>query len=114
MKREAFYIQEAMKYSQSETLNAEALAFIAGMKMADSHPNWIKVTDKLPELIDHCAYSVFVLVCYKVQYEYLGEIRYTQVACYDYKEKGWFNHDDKMIEGVTHWQPIVLPKEDEL
>ena len=76
--------------------------------------DWIKVTDKMPELIDHCAYSVFVLVCHKVQYEYLGEIRYTRVACYDYKEKGWFDHNDQEVDGVTHWQPIVLPKEDEL
>ena len=112
MKREDFYIQEAMKYSQSEILNAEALAFIAGMKMADSHPNWIKVTDKLPELIDHCLYSVFVLVCYTVQYEYMGTIRYSKVACYDYKEKGWFDHNDQEVEGVTHWMPIILPKED--
>jgi hypothetical protein len=113
MKREDFYIQEAMKYSQSEILNTEALAFIAGMKKADSYPNWIKVKDRMPELIDHCLCSVYVLITYKVQYEYVGEVRYTQVACYDYKEKGWFNHDDKRIEReVTHWMPIVLPNED--
>ena len=74
--------------------------------------DWIKVTDKMPELIDHCLFSVNVLIAYKVQYEYLGEVRYTQVACYDYKEKGWYNNDNKRIEGVTHWMPIVLPKED--
>ena len=113
MKREDFYIQEAMKYAESETLNAEALAFIAGMKMADSYPDWIKVTDKMPELIDHYPCTLYVLIAYKVQYEYLGEVRYTQVACYDYKEKGWYNNDDKRIDGeVTHWMPITLPKED--
>ena len=74
---------------------------------------WIKVTDKMPELIDHCAYTVFVLVCYKEQYEYLGmDVRYTKVACYDYKEKGWFDHNEQEVEGVTHWMPIILPKED--
>ena len=77
MKREDFYIQEATKYSQSEILNVEALAFIAGMKKADSYPNWIKVTDRMPELIDHCLCSVYVLITYKVQYEYVGEVRYT-------------------------------------
>ena len=77
--------------------------------------DWIKVTDKLPELINHCAYSVFVLVCYDVLYEYLGEVRYTQVASYDYKEKGWYTINDEKIEGeVTHWMPIVLPKRFEL
>lgn len=58
MKREDFYIQEATKYSQSETLNAEALAFIAGMKMADSYPNWIKASaDKQPEAGQLCVIS---------------------------------------------------------
>ena len=75
--------------------------------------DWIKVTDKMPELIGHCLCSVYVLIAYKVQYKYLGEVRYTQVACYDYKEKGWFTYDDRQIDGdVTHWMPIVLPKED--
>ena len=66
----------------------------------------------MPELIDHCLFSVYVLIVYKVQYEYLGEVRYTQGACDDYKEKGGYNNDNKRIEGVTHWMPIVLPKED--
>lgn len=75
--------------------------------------DWIRVTDRLPELIDHCVCSVFVLTAYEVQYEYLGRVRYTQVACYDYKEKGWFTNEDRQIEGeVTHWMPIVLPRED--
>ena len=83
------------------------------IEWADQHPNWIKVTDRMPELIDHCAYSVYVLVCYTVQYQYMGTIRYTRVACYDYKEKGWFTHNDEQIDGeVTHWMPIVLPNED--
>jgi hypothetical protein len=43
MKREDYYIQEALKYAESETLNAEALAFIAGMKMADSYPDWMPI-----------------------------------------------------------------------
>lgn len=74
--------------------------------------DWIKVTDKLPELIDHCASSVFVLVYYGVPYKYLGEVRYTEVACYDYKERGWFDIDNNLIaEEVTHWMPIVLPEE---
>ena len=73
--------------------------------------DWIKVTDKMPELIDHYLCTKYVLVAYKVQYMYVGEVRYTQVSCYDYKEKGWYNIDDKRIEGVTHWMPITLPEE---
>lgn len=74
--------------------------------------DWIKVEDRLPELIGYTC-TAYVLIAYKVQYEYLGEVRYTQVACYDYKEKGWYTKDDKQIvEDVTHWMPITLPKED--
>lgn len=52
MSREDFYIQEATKYSQSETLDAEALAFVAGMKMADSHPDWKRFSDITPTPLD--------------------------------------------------------------
>ena len=102
MKREDFYIQEATKYSQSEILNAEALAFIAGMKMADTHPNWIKVEDRLPENDDD-----ILIYLYKPFYEEWE----LSIAFYD-KRLGEFWTNDGYKAHPTYWMPIVLPKED--
>lgn len=78
---------------------------------ADSHPNWIKVEDELPQKTKHDEWSNFVLVLYEKYYESLKTtIRYNEVACYDYNEKQWFKHDEEPIDGVvTHWIPIVNP-----
>lgn len=117
MKREDYYIQEALKYAESETLNAEALAFIAGMKMADTHPNWIKVEDRLPEAkyrndIEN-GYSDIVLVC-GFRYTPKGvRCRFSDAAYYDHEYRKWYDqNDDAIAGGVTHWMPIALPKED--
>lgn len=73
--------------------------------------DWIKVTDRLPEAeyrLEEKGYSKGVLVivrepCY-----------YTMMdAIYDYADGQWYDSNDDIIEGVTHWMPIVLPKEDE-
>lgn len=50
MTRDEYYIEQALRYSQRRTLlDKEALAFVAGMKMADEHPNWVNVEDELPD-----------------------------------------------------------------
>jgi hypothetical protein len=104
MKREDFYIQEATKYSQSETLNAEALAFIAGMKMADSYPNWIKAEDRLPEEDGQLCAIVTrgVIKCILLA---RWDSRQRLFSCLE-KEIGYYKG------GLSHWMPIVLPKED--
>lgn len=78
------------------------------MKTSD----WISVKDRLPELGKY----VFILI--EMKYEHEKEIE--KVV-----DIGWLNEDDDfdMIndwdEGqqhfqITHWQPIVLPKKEEL
>lgn len=70
--------------------------------------DWIKVTDRLPEAqyrLEEKGYSKGVLVI-------VGEPRcYTMMdAIYDYADGQWYDSNDDIIEGVTHWMPIVLPK----
>lgn len=98
MKREDYYIQEALKYAESETLNAEALAFIAGMKMADTHPNWIKVEDRLPD-----EYKDVLVFC---PFGFIDNLYVAHVDGIDF-----FTSDGAWVR-PTHWMPIFLPKED--
>lgn len=103
MKREDFYIQEAMKYSQSEILNAEALAFIAGMKMADTHPNWNSLKDITPTPLDG---EDFLVKVEGIEEDYA-------YAWYAYDRQCFVCYaSGSSLPSVTHWLPIVLPKED--
>ena len=102
MKREDLYIQEALKYAQSDTLNAEALAFIAGMKMADIHPNWKKLTDSKPTPLDGEDFLVRVK----------GIEEDCAYAWYAYDRQRFICYATGLsLPSVTHWMPIVLPKE---
>lgn len=103
MKREDYYIQEALKYAKSETLNAEALAFIAGMKMADANPNWKKMADVLPTPLDGEDFLV------KVE----GIEEYYAYAWYAYDRQCFICYATGLsLPSVTYWMPILLPKED--
>ena len=64
--------------------------------------DWIKVEDKLPEKIVGYHASEMVLVAW-----FGGNL--ASVACYNYLLNIWLNRDDKIVAGVTHWMPIVLP-----
>lgn len=103
MKREDFYVQEAMKYSQSEILNAEALAFIAGMKMADSYPDWKKLKDVAPTPLDG---EDFLVKVEGIEEDYA-------YAWYAYDRQSFMCYATGLsLPSVTHWMPITLPKED--
>lgn len=83
------------------------------IEWADQHPNWIKVTDRLPEAKYRTDYTNVVLIS-GFRYTPMG-VRYpfSDVAYYDYEYKKWYDQNDEAIAGgVTHWMPIVLPKED--
>ena len=69
------------------------------MKQSD----WISVKDKLPRNQKE------VLVCCKV-----GEEQWFSIATYtnDMGEWMWYGTDGFDLDCVTHWMPIVLPKED--
>lgn len=66
---------------------------------------WIKVSDRLPEPIDGYTFSEMVLVAW-----FGGEC--AAVAEYCHNTKRWLNRDNKIVVGVTHWQPIELPEEE--
>lgn len=67
--------------------------------------DWIKVEDRLPEAVDGWDFSEMVLVAW------FGGTS-SSVAEYNHKTQRWLNRDDKIVVGVTHWMPIVLPKEE--
>lgn len=103
MKREDYYIQEALKYAESETLNAEALAFIAGMKMADSYPGWKRSKDVAPTPLDG---EDFLVKVKGIEEDYA-------YAWYAYDRQCFICYATGLsLPSVTHWMPIVLPKED--
>ena len=67
--------------------------------------DWIKVKDRLPEAIDGYGFSEMVLVAW-----FGGDS--ASVAEYNHNTQRWLNRDNKIVVGVTHWMPIVLPKDD--
>ena len=69
--------------------------------------DWIKVEDRLPEAIDRYGFSEMVLVAW------FGGTS-ASVAEYNHNTQKWLNREDKIVVGVTHWMPIVLPKEERL
>lgn len=73
------------------------------MKASD----WISVKDKLPKKYER------VIVCRR----FADNTFFTSIATYTGKERikevphYWFYSDDGFdIDGITHWQKIVLPK----
>lgn len=104
MKREDFYIQEALKYAESETLNAEALAFIAGMKMANSYPDWKRFKDVAPTPLDG---EDFLVKVEGIEEDYA-------YAWYAYDRQCFICYATGLsLPSVTYWMPILLPKEGE-
>lgn len=103
MKREDYYIQEALKYAESGTLNAEALAFIAGMKMADSYPDWKRFKDVAPTPLDG---EDFLVKVEGIEEDYA-------YAWYAYDRQCFICYATGLsLPSVTHWMRIILPKED--
>lgn len=77
----------------------------------DTATDWKKVKDDgYPRPIEGHAVSEFVLVSWQVALPDLGFPRFATVAQYDYGKMLWLDRDNKIIAGVTHWMPIVLPK----
>jgi hypothetical protein len=75
---------------------------------------WIKKEDRLPEAIERHTTSEFVLVAWEINYiDFECVVRGATVAQFCYARKQWFNRDGKRVIGVTHWMPIVLPKEED-
>ena len=68
--------------------------------------DWIKVEDRLPERMEGLYVTHNVLVS--------QGIKGYSIAFYSYKEghNCWYNTMGWKLKGVTHWMPIVPPKED--
>lgn len=82
--------------------------FADAIEWADTHPNWIKVEDRLPEN------DADVLVCF--HYYDIGHNCTTVGHCEYVNNKGirqreWMTDWDDTDMVITHWMPIVLPKE---
>ena len=92
--------------------------FAEAINWADTHPNWIKVEDRLPEAkyrndIEK-GYSDIVLVC-GFRYTPKGvRCRFSDAAYYDHEYRKWYDqNDDAIAGGVTNWMPIILPIEED-
>lgn len=81
------------------------------IEWADQHPNWIKVTDRLPEVSEkphNHGLSDYVLVAVYM----CSSNRYRCVIdCYCPEYNMWC-HSDEYAGEYSHWMPIILPKED--
>lgn len=105
MTREEQRAKAAHEYIQSDSVAAgnEVLAFgdfIEGAKWADSHPHWIPVEERLPEVGE------------KVIFYSPGIDDWLSGA---FQQDGtWWNEEyGTHFYGVTHWMPIVPPRKEE-
>ena len=64
-----------------------------------------------PRPIEGYPVSEFVFVSSTINYVDIEICRYASAAQYDYSKNQWLNRDGKIVIGVTHWMPIVLPEE---
>lgn len=73
--------------------------------------DWIKVTDKMPGRVGDHHWTKNVLVHCPGPSEYHEDEPNVTIAFYNHCTKQWYDLADNSIE-VTHWMPIILPKED--
>lgn len=103
-KREYDFISEWQDRHDSNPTYADAIAW------ADTHPNWIKVEDRLPGRDGGHHWTKNVLVHCPGPSDYDDEPNVT-IAFYNHCKKQWYDLADNSIE-VTHWMPLIGPKED--
>lgn len=111
-KRDEFYIEQAKLYAQKNNINdKEALAFIAGMKMADTYQNWISVKDAFPEKKENRDFSPDLLIYFKAWDYYCGEWDGIRIASYHYDSQEWLTDIGRIPETwkVTHWKELTPP-----
>lgn len=75
--------------------------FAEAIHWADTHPNWIKVEDRLPEDGQVCLIITKANMCFKAKW---SEILH--VFLVDNTELGYY------MSALTYWMPIVLPNND--
>lgn len=72
--------------------------FAEAIHWADTHPNWIKVEDRLPD-----EYKDVLVFC---PFGFIDNLYVAHVDGIDF-----YTSDGAWVR-PTHWMPIVLPKED--
>lgn len=80
--------------------------FIRGAEWADSHPNWHKADEELPERSDSDPN-----ISIKVVISGLGEGWYCNFAVYDYSTSNWLLVDEYEVtldppDYVDYWMPL--------
>jgi len=82
-------------------------AYSEGVIYGWNNPNWISVEDALPKEKQK------VLAYFSPNEE--CEHEYACMALYNYGFHHWEDAEDPgiILEGVTHWMPIVLPRKEE-
>ena len=109
--RDQFYIEQAKLYAQKDNINdKEALAFSAGMKMADTYQNWIPVSERLPEK-KKGPFSEDVMIYFKAWDYYCGDWEGFRLCSYNHEEQEWFTDYGRMPAtwNVTHWRELIPP-----
>ena len=90
IEREETFIDDWYKNQQ----RGKTPTFADAIAWADSHPNWIKVEDRLPETDD----TVIVIIEATKGYPYVTTASYFPV------------HSKCWSQGfITHWMPIIMP-----
>ena len=85
-------------YNEEHELDS---AFDAGVKWADSHPNWVSVEDEPPPTYNKNGNTNFVFVCKEGCLD-IG------VAHYEHATKEWIL-DFGRCHIFTHWMPLPAP-----
>lgn len=91
--------------SMRESLEFAGTMFIAGGFFADSHPAWISVEDKLPDIAECEFVSDEVLCCTARGVVIVG---FYNRGIKELVEPHWHAEDLGDIE-VTHWMPLPEP-----
>ena len=77
--------------------------------------DWVKVADRLPERYSDenriHNWTLNVLV-YSTEWDDINGEPNVQLAFYNHIKKVWYDLADNILEDITHWMPIVLPKEE--
>ena len=98
------YMDEPDDFDTDEQLCETINDFCAGWRVADQHPNWIPVDERLPKFDEQVlVYGLCPNGC---------RLFYVDCLIQDINDNGYPKWDDDTII-PTHWMPIVPPRKEE-
>lgn len=84
------------------------------METVKCEPQWVSVKDRLPERmtsrdsngakIIHC--------CSNEVFGYDASYKIGRLVCYNHESEMWESRDAYTIGKITHWIPIIAPKQE--